>query len=230
MRLGWLEETMNKREMAVGISKGVEITAVGCPFFNRCPLAIEGTCDTVTAPVRELKDGHQISCHLTIDQLEQSEAQAAAEVAKMQNASASPSATQWSDLKEYTMSDYPNLDSMGVQNPNEISRYAIFSTDDSDVLRIVYSRKKGSILPVSRKYRFPRMKKSVIVDSGTRQTNMIFESSNEFRNAVAELDKLLKKKSSGNENKNLILEELRMMEEESALRLNYIRSLIDKME
>jgi len=128
------------------------------------------------------------------------------------------------------MSDYPNLDSMGVQNPNEISRYAIFSTDDSDVLRIVYSRKKGSILPVSRKYRFPRMKKSVIVDSGTRQTNMIFESSNEFRNAVAELDKLLKKKSSGNENKNLILEELRMMEEESALRLNYIRSLIDKME
>jgi len=94
MRLGWLEETMNKREMAVGISKGVEITAVGCPFFNRCPVAIEGTCDTVTAPVRELKDGHQISCHLTIDQLEQSEAQAAAEVAKMQNASASPSATQ----------------------------------------------------------------------------------------------------------------------------------------
>ncbi len=128
------------------------------------------------------------------------------------------------------MSDYPNLDSMGVQNPNEIARYVIFSSENTDVLRIVYSRKKGSILPVSRKYRFPRMKKNVIVDSGTRQTNMVFESSNEFRNAVAELDKLLKKKSSGAENKNLILEELRMMEEESALRLSYIRSLIDEME
>jgi len=128
------------------------------------------------------------------------------------------------------MSDYPNLDSMGVQNPNEIVRYAIFSSESTDVLRIMYSRKKGSILPVSRKYRFPRMKKNVIVDSGTRKTNMVFESSNEFRNAIAELDRLLKKKSSGTENKNLILEELRMMEEESALRLNYIRSLIDEME
>ncbi|MBX2868687.1 MAG: ABC transporter ATP-binding protein, partial [Acidiferrobacterales bacterium] len=92
MRLGWLEETMNKREMAVGISKGVEITAIGCPFFNRCPVGIEGTCDTKTAPIRELKDGHQISCHLTVDELQQSEAAAAAAVAKMQSEPTSPSA------------------------------------------------------------------------------------------------------------------------------------------
>jgi len=78
--------------MAVGISKGVEITAVGCPFFNRCPVAIAGTCDTKTAPARELKDGHQIACHLTIDQLKLSEAHAAAEVIKMQNEPTSPSA------------------------------------------------------------------------------------------------------------------------------------------
>jgi len=83
---------MNKREMAVGIAKGVEITATGCPFFNRCPVGIEGTCDTKVAPIRELKDGHQISCHLTVDELTQSEANAAAAVAKMQNESTSPSA------------------------------------------------------------------------------------------------------------------------------------------
>ncbi|MDH3375873.1 MAG: ABC transporter ATP-binding protein, partial [Gammaproteobacteria bacterium] len=35
LRIGWLEDTMQKREMAVGIAKGVEITAVGCPFYNR---------------------------------------------------------------------------------------------------------------------------------------------------------------------------------------------------
>jgi peptide/nickel transport system ATP-binding protein len=45
MRIGWLEDTMQKREMAVGIARGVEITKRGCPFFNRCPLAIEGTCE-----------------------------------------------------------------------------------------------------------------------------------------------------------------------------------------
>lgn len=70
MRIGWLEETMKKREMAVGIARGVEITAVGCPFFNRCPIAISGTCERVTAPTYELKEGHFISCHHSAKEIE----------------------------------------------------------------------------------------------------------------------------------------------------------------
>jgi len=76
MRIGWLEDTMKKREMAVGIARGVEITAKGCPFYNRCPLAIEGTCQTVVPPTLNLENGHQISCHLTLEQLEEAEADA----------------------------------------------------------------------------------------------------------------------------------------------------------
>jgi len=76
MRIGWLEDTMKKREMAVGIARGVEITAVGCPFYNRCPLAIDGTCETRSPPVLELNNGHQIACHLTLEQLEEAEAEA----------------------------------------------------------------------------------------------------------------------------------------------------------
>jgi peptide/nickel transport system ATP-binding protein len=76
MRIGWLEDTMKKREMAVGIARGVEITAKGCPFYNRCPLAIEGTCQTVVPPTLELENGHQISCHMTIEQLDEAEAEA----------------------------------------------------------------------------------------------------------------------------------------------------------
>jgi len=74
MRIGWLEETMQKREMAVGISRGVEMDAVGCPFYNRCPMGIEGTCNQEIPPILELNDGHQISCHLTLDQLNEVEA------------------------------------------------------------------------------------------------------------------------------------------------------------
>lgn len=74
MRIGWLEDTMKKREMAIGIARGVEITAVGCPFYNRCPLAIDDTCDKVVPPVVKLKDGHEITCHLTLEQLHQAEA------------------------------------------------------------------------------------------------------------------------------------------------------------
>ena len=75
MRIGWLEETMKKREMAVGIARGVEITDVGCPFFNRCPIAISGTCERVTAPTYELKEGHFISCHHSADEIEAIEKQ-----------------------------------------------------------------------------------------------------------------------------------------------------------
>ena len=73
MRIGWLEDTMQTREAAAGIARGVEITAVGCPFFNRCPVAIEGTCDKEVPPIRVHGTGHQIACHLTLDEMEESE-------------------------------------------------------------------------------------------------------------------------------------------------------------
>ena len=61
--------------MAVGIAKGVEITSVGCPFYNRCPMGIEGTCEQQPPPVRDLEDGHQISCHRTIEELVEAESE-----------------------------------------------------------------------------------------------------------------------------------------------------------
>ena len=73
MRIGWLEDTMKKREMAVGIARGVEITAVGCPFYNRCPMGIEGTCDKKSPPRLFLNNGHEIDCHLTLEQLNDAE-------------------------------------------------------------------------------------------------------------------------------------------------------------
>ncbi len=76
MRIGWLEDTMKKREMAVGIAKDVEIISMGCPFFNRCPMAIEGTCEKQNAPIRKLKDGHQIACHRSVEELTQADNEA----------------------------------------------------------------------------------------------------------------------------------------------------------
>ncbi|MCP4486807.1 MAG: dipeptide ABC transporter ATP-binding protein [Gammaproteobacteria bacterium] len=75
MRIGWLEDTMKKREMAAGIARGVEITAVGCPFYNRCPMGIEGTCDKQVPQKQHLENGHEIACHLTIEQLNQAESE-----------------------------------------------------------------------------------------------------------------------------------------------------------
>ena len=63
LRVGWLEETMQTQEAQAGIDRVVQLTETGCPFFDRCPLAIEGTCDRETAPIRDLGDGHLIECH-----------------------------------------------------------------------------------------------------------------------------------------------------------------------
>jgi peptide/nickel transport system ATP-binding protein len=69
MRVGWLEESMQTREALAGISRGVKITDIGCPFFERCPLAIEGTCDKVDPPSRKDGSGHVIECHREISEL-----------------------------------------------------------------------------------------------------------------------------------------------------------------
>jgi peptide/nickel transport system ATP-binding protein len=43
--------------------------AAGCPFQRRCPVRVEGTCDTVTPPWRGAGNGHRIRCHLDLEVL-----------------------------------------------------------------------------------------------------------------------------------------------------------------
>ena len=68
LRIGWLEETMATQEAQAGIDRTVELIDVGCPFFERCPLGIEGTCDRETPPIRDLGGGHRIECHRSLEE------------------------------------------------------------------------------------------------------------------------------------------------------------------
>jgi hypothetical protein len=99
----------------------------------------------------------------------------------------------------------------------------------TDVLRIIYDRKKGSLLPVSRRYKFPQVKKSMIVDSGTRRTETLFESTPAFREALHELEQLKLAREKGQDIAGLIREEIKHLEEDIALRAQYIQSLVDKL-
>ncbi len=121
------------------------------------------------------------------------------------------------------------LAEMGVQNPEQIARFAIYMVNHTDILQIVYDRKKGSILPVSKKFKFPQIKKSTIVDSGTRRTEVLYESSNEFRNAVSELDYLMDAREDSHNTGQLIAEEIRALEEDVTSRIDYIKSLVEKI-
>jgi len=127
------------------------------------------------------------------------------------------------------MSDYPRLSEMGIQHPEEIEKFAVYTVGNTDILRVIYNRKKGSLLPVSRRYKFAQVKKSVMVDSGTRQTQTMFESTPAFREALHELEQLKLAREKGQDIKQLLSEEIQHLEEDIALRAQYIQTLIEKL-
>jgi len=71
LRVGWMEEMMASSTAQAGIDRVVTITEIGCPFFDRCPLAIPGTCNEIVAPYRDLGNKHVIECHREIDELKE---------------------------------------------------------------------------------------------------------------------------------------------------------------
>lgn len=127
------------------------------------------------------------------------------------------------------MSDYPKLTEMGVRHPLEIEKFAVYTVAQTDILQITYDRKKGSLLPVSRRYKFPRVRKSVLVDSGTRQTEALYESAPALRQALRELEQLKTVRAQGKDLADLIRAEFKQLQEDIALRTQYIQTLIDKL-
>jgi len=69
LRRGWLDDVMRTREALSGISRGVQNADGGCPFFNRCPLAIDGVCDKQRPPLRQPRASHEIACHRELAEL-----------------------------------------------------------------------------------------------------------------------------------------------------------------
>ncbi len=125
--------------------------------------------------------------------------------------------------------DYPRLTEMGVLHPKQIVHFSVNSIDYTDVLRIVYERPKGSILPLTRTYKFPRVQKSATLGNTTGQTTIVMESDPALREAIDELNKLMAARERKQNVADSILEELRLLEEDVDLRSAYIRELVEKL-
>ena len=123
------------------------------------------------------------------------------------------------------MSDYPRLKEMGVTHPKQIVHFSVSSIDYNDFLRIVYNRPKGSLLPVGRSYRFPRVQKTL--DSG--DDKVVMESSPAFKEALAELEALMGAKQGKLDVAVTMLDELRQLEEDFSMRIECLESLIGKL-
>ncbi len=127
------------------------------------------------------------------------------------------------------MSNFPTLTEMGINNPGEIERYSHSTTNNVDVLRVIYRRKKGSLLPTSKRFEFGRASKTVVADSGTQTTETLHNISPFLHKAVQELDQLIKARKSNIEHAKLVKEEMQRLHQELSSRMSYIESLIDEM-
>jgi len=113
---------------------------------------------------------------------------------------------------------------MGVVNPQQIDNYSVNSIGYTDVLRIVYERPKGSLLPLSKTYKFPRVQQTA---KGRAEVAM--NSDPAFRAAIGELQDVLESRGKDQDVTAAIVEELRLLEEDIALRSECIKRLLDEI-
>lgn len=97
-----------------------------------------------------------------------------------------------------------------------------------DVLRITYDRPKGSILPSSRTYRFPREHATALGD-GDGKVSVAMTTHPKLRAAIEELDGILKAKIHQESIAREILDEIELLEEDIAMRTECLKVLAKRI-
>lgn len=133
-------------------------------------------------------------------------------------------------LPSQPMPKYSTLSEMGIQNPQQIDRYSVQTIHaNTDILRIVYKRKKGSLLPTSKRFRFPRTEKVMPGNSDSEQSQIYYEISPVVHKAMVELDSIVRSKRDRAQQLAVINDEVQRLQDETISRIEYIKSLIAKM-
>ncbi|HZX22791.1 MAG TPA: DUF3461 family protein [Woeseiaceae bacterium] len=125
-------------------------------------------------------------------------------------------------MTKTSSSPYPTLAEMGVESPKQIARYYISSLNYVDVLRVTYERPKGSILPSSRTYKFPRVQ-----DDG--EASGVMRTHPKLRAALEELDSIMAAKTSKETITQEILNEIELLEEDIAMRTECLKVLVARI-
>jgi hypothetical protein len=127
------------------------------------------------------------------------------------------------------MSQYPRLEAMGIQHPEQIDGYTISSVAYVDHLWITYKRPAGSLLPTSRSYRFPRVQKTVPAGKDRQQADVVLETDAVFREAVAELRELIAARSQTQTVAEELLSAINALEEDITARTAALKKLAEKL-
>lgn len=123
------------------------------------------------------------------------------------------------------MSNCPRLNKAGIKNPEQIVEYSVNSINFVDYLQVTYERPKGSLLPATRVLRFPRVQKKTDINNDG-QDETVMESSPKLKEALDELQKIVKAKECTANIAEVLTEELRCLEKDFTSHVENIKALI----
>ncbi|TEA27956.1 DUF3461 family protein [Candidatus Schmidhempelia bombi] len=85
---------------------------------------------------------------------------------------------------------YTNLKKLGIINPEAISHYTLRQEGVNDILKIYFHKEKGEFFARSLKFKYPRQRKTVTVDSHGDRYKEVKEINPVLLHLIEELDKL----------------------------------------
>ncbi len=128
------------------------------------------------------------------------------------------------------MSQFPILEEMGIKRSNEITHYSLRQDGkDRDILKIYYKRKKGSVLPERKTFKFGRSAKMVADDTSKSGSVEVYEISPFLLKAVAELDKIVDQHQSDKDKIKMMLKRVDQLEKDVSFATHELRSLLKSL-
>ncbi|GDY25681.1 MULTISPECIES: DUF3461 family protein [unclassified Agarivorans] len=124
---------------------------------------------------------------------------------------------------------YKNLKSIGITNPSDIERYSLRQEANSDTLKIYFHKEKGDFLTRSVKFKYPRQKKTVLVDGGRGTYKDTTEINPNLRFIVEELDKITRREQQEKDTKQQVLAELKHLEKVVTNKIAEIEAKLERL-
>ena len=125
----------------------------------------------------------------------------------------------------------PNLNEMGVLNPEQIIGYTtVHVSEDTDVLKINYKRPKGSFLPKRRRYEFKRTGKPMPGSELRGAEAVRYDISPILARAISELDSILADDKRTTASKESLQQELAELNSELSERIAHLSKMIDGLD
>lgn len=124
---------------------------------------------------------------------------------------------------------YPHLTSIGIEYPERIERYSLRQEAANDILKIYFAKNKGELFAKSVKFKFPRQRKSVVVNSGNREYKEITEINRTLTHIIDELDQITQRKPKDVDIKKKILSDLRHLEQVVSHKIAEIEADLEKL-